>query len=56
MVNNAANWAINVGDNGTTILPNTTAFRVTAVPEPESYALMLAGPGAIGLLVSRRRA
>ena len=30
--------------------------NVTAVPEPESYALMLAGLGAIGLLVARRRA
>lgn len=34
---------------------NATAFTA-AVPEPESYALMLAGLGAIGLLVARRRA
>ena len=29
---------------------------VSAVPEPESYALMLSGLAAIGLLVARRRA
>ncbi len=56
LVNNAANWAINVGGVGTTVLPDTTAFSVTAVPEPESYALMLSGLAAIGLLVARRRA
>jgi len=27
----------------------------TPVPEPESYMLMLAGLGALGFLVSRRR-
>ena len=31
------------------------AGNVHAVPEPESYALMLAGLGAVGFLVSRRR-
>lgn len=31
-----------------------TSFQVSAVPEPESYALMLGGLGLIGLLVRRR--
>jgi hypothetical protein len=56
LVNNAANWAINVGGNGDAVLPSTVGFTVTAVPEPESYALMLSGLAAIGLLIARRRA
>lgn len=32
------------------------ALRVTPVPEPETLALMLAGLGAIGLMVRRRNA
>lgn len=31
------------------------ALHVTAVPEPESYAMLLAGLGAIGALVRRRK-
>ena len=30
-------------------------FTVTAVPEPETYAMMLAGLGAIGFVAARRR-
>jgi len=29
--------------------------HVTAIPEPESYVLMLAGLGVVGLIVRRRR-
>ena len=32
-----------------------SASTVTPVPEPQTYALMLAGLGAVGLLVQRRR-
>ncbi len=31
------------------------AVSVTAVPEPETYALLLAGLGAIGFVARRRR-
>lgn len=30
-------------------------FRVTAIPEPGTYALMIAGLGAVGFIASRRR-
>ena len=32
------------------------AFRVTAVPEPETYAMMLAGLGLLGFAARRRKA
>lgn len=32
-----------------------SASTVTPIPEPQTYALMLAGLGAVGLLVQRRR-
>jgi hypothetical protein len=38
------------------VLVDDVNLSVAAVPEPESYAMMLAGLGAIGSIVRRRRA
>ena len=54
---NIANWSASVSN--ATAVPNNTAFAVTAVPEPESYALLLAGLGVVGVVstcVRRSRA
>lgn len=58
LVSNVANWK----DAGTDAVaasfnPDTTAFTVTtAVPEPQTYAMLLAGLGAIGFVARRRAA
>jgi len=56
MVGNIANWTNNPKDGSyAAMVPNTTAFSVTAVPEPETYALMLSGLMAVGFIARRRR-
>ena len=56
LVNNVANWTVDTtnGSYATTV-PNTTAFSVTPVPEADTYAILLAGPGMIGMMVGRRK-
>lgn len=52
LVNNAANWAINVGGDGSNVVPDTTVFA--PIPEPGTYAMMFAGLAMIGFMASRR--
>jgi len=49
--NGDSKWNIDNGNN--TVL--SQSFTVPAVPEPETYAMMLAGLGVIGAVVRRRR-
>lgn len=45
-------WDSNSGDNTQSI---TASVTVGAIPEPETYALMLAGLGLVGWVARRRR-
>lgn len=54
LVGDIANWNMVVGGNQELQLPNTTAFTVTAVPEPETYAMLLAGLGLMGFSTRRQ--
>lgn len=46
----------NVAQDGNQLLLNFAAAPITAVPEPETYAMMLAGLGMMGLVARRRKA
>jgi hypothetical protein len=58
LIGDVANWTVDINNgNYTTTVPDTTAFTVTtAVPEPQTYAMLLAGLGAIGFVARRRAA
>lgn len=49
------NWTVRSATDEAGTVPNLTAFSVTApVPEPETYAMMLAGLGLMSLVARRR--
>jgi hypothetical protein len=53
---NLANWTVDTTNGAyASTVPNTTAFSVTAVPEPQTYAMLLAGLAALGFVARRRR-
>lgn len=46
--------ALRVTDTHGTFADSTTMLTITAVPEPETYAMMLAGLGLVGWAARRR--
>ena len=49
-------WDTNPSDNAGSILVNVTAnANVAAVPEPETYAMLLVGLGLVGAIARRRK-
>ncbi|WP_153116388.1 PEP-CTERM sorting domain-containing protein [Rhodocyclus tenuis] len=56
LVGNVANWTVDTSNGSyASTVPNTAAFSVTAVPEPQSYAMLLAGLCLMGAIARRRK-
>lgn len=56
LLNNAANWTVDTTNgNYASTVPNTSSFTIAAVPEPESYAMLLAGLGLMGFVARRKQ-
>jgi len=55
LVGTIANWN-DLGDGSFAAnVPNTTAFTISPIPEPGTYAMLLAGLGLIGTMIRRSR-
>lgn len=54
-VNNAAYWTIAVGGSQEQMIPDTTPFTITPIPEPSPLALTLAGMLFMGVRILSRR-
>jgi hypothetical protein len=55
-VNDVSNWNVQGDISAAALVPNTTAFTVTPVPEPGIYAMLLAGLAGQGAAARRRQA
>ena len=56
LVSDVANWTDRGNGAYAAVVPNTTAFTVTAVPEPDAAAMVVAGIGLLGFMGRRRLA
>lgn len=56
LVSDAANWSDRGNGGYASVVPDTTAFTVTAVPEPDAAAMVVAGLGLLGFMGRRRMA
>jgi hypothetical protein len=55
LVNDPGRWSMQTTGDFAGAAPNMTAFTLAPVPEPETYALLLAGLGLVGMRLSRQR-
>jgi hypothetical protein len=56
LVSNIANWTDSGNGSFKAEVPDMNVFTVSAIPEPGSFAMLLAGLGLMGCVVRRRRA